>query len=95
MQYPTCTYLNRLLNKTYIQQVIVNGLDAEFELRNYLEQVVPQEDAHNVSIDNYNDFYKAAMVASDEGELIIKVPDLESSPHSLDLLKGNDHPHIT
>ncbi len=57
----------------------MNGLDSEFELKNYLEQVVPEEELHNVSMDSYNDFYKAALTASDEGELIISIPDLDSS----------------
>lgn len=54
-----------------MSQVLVSGVEAEFELHNYLEQVVPPEEFHHMSLETYNTYYRAALNATDEGELII------------------------
>ena len=35
---------------------------------------MPDEELNHISIDYYNDFYKAAHIASEEGELVINIP---------------------
>ena len=51
----------------------VNGLNASFARKNYLERVVP-EDEEDHDIKSFTARYKAALHASDQGDLIVELP---------------------
>lgn len=62
------------LDSKRIKHVVLDGIAVKFELKNYLERIVPEND-YEVSMDNYNSIYKASLIASDDGELIIYLPE--------------------
>lgn len=51
----------------------VNGLNANFVRKNYLERVVP-DDEYDHDIKAFTARYKAALHASDQGDLIVELP---------------------
>ena len=56
-----------------VSSVFVNGVNAKFQQTNYLAQVVPDTEP-TTDLEKYKSHYKAAMLASDDGELIIELP---------------------
>jgi len=64
---------NFLLPSAHVTQVLVNGLNANFVRKNYLEKVVP-DDEYDHDIKSFTARYKAALHASDQGDLIVELP---------------------
>lgn len=61
------------LTCTPVSSVFVNGVNAKFQQNNYLAQVVPDAEGSG-DLEKFKSHYKAAMLASDDGELIIELP---------------------
>ncbi len=70
-----------LLLFVHVSQVLVNGTVTTFTRKNYLEKVVPESE-HDHDIKNFTARYKAALVASDQGDLIVDTSHvlIEESP---------------
>lgn len=56
-----------------VSEVVVDGVQCQWEQLNVLEQVVPQTETE-VSARVYSTYHRAALAASDEGELQVLLP---------------------
>jgi hypothetical protein len=56
-----------------ISQVFIDGGEVEFEQHNFTQEVVPQNEFDH-SLSCFQQYYRAAQMVADEGELVIRIP---------------------
>lgn len=62
------------LRQCLVSKVEVNEIEALFEQRNCLQQIIPDTE-NRVTAEVFTDYYRAALYLSDDGELSVWVPD--------------------
>jgi hypothetical protein len=73
--------------------VLVNNFEAKYELRNYLEQLVPADEGPADS-ETIRTLYKAAQEASDEGELSVTVAEPVHDAQAQSVLALTEQQHV-
>ncbi len=63
-----------------VTAVEINSFSCDYLQWNYLEKVIPEE--VSFGYENYQNWYKAACSASDEGELMVTLSDEAAGIHS-------------
>lgn len=61
------------LYKIGIENITIDNIKANYELSNYLETIVPENEGIP-DPDGFKTVYKASLDSSDDGELLIEIP---------------------
>lgn len=73
--------------------MLVNNFEAKYELKNYLDQIVPAHEGYADS-ETVRTFYRAAQEASDEGELSITIAEPVTDEQAQSVLALTEQQHM-
>lgn len=73
--------------------MLVNNFEAKYELKNYLDQIVPPHEGYADS-ETVRTFYRAAQEASDEGELSITIAEPVADEQAQSVLALTEQQHM-